>query len=58
MKPPTSYPSREQMAYLKEAPNSSIRVTDEGTVGSLDISSGNKAILVTTSQNEIKILDG
>jgi len=46
------------MACLKESPNGSIRVTDEGTIDSLDISSGNKAILVTTSQNEIKILDG
>jgi len=59
LKPPANYPQREHISEFKEALNGTLRVaTNGGTLDTLDVSTAKSgAILVTTSTNEIKILD-
>ena len=58
LKPPANYPQRENIGQFAEAVNGTLRIQENGTVDSLDVStaaSGN--VMVTTSGNEVKILD-
>lgn len=59
LKPPSSYPQRENISEFREALNGTLRIaTDGATVDTLDISTApSGAILTTTSNNEIKLLD-
>lgn len=59
LKPPANYPQRENIADFREALNGTLRVAGDGSVDTLDVSTAaSGAILVTTNNNEIKILDG
>ena len=59
LKAPSGYPQRENISQFREALNGTLRITTDGTVDTLDVSTApSGAILVTTSQNEIKLLDG
>lgn len=59
LKPPANYPQRENVGGFREAQNGALAVcADGGTVDTLDVSTApSGAILVTTSTNQIKILD-
>ena len=60
LKPPSSYPQRENVSQFKKALNGTLRVAVDGaTLDTLDVSSAESgAILATTSANEVKLLDG
>lgn len=58
LKPPASYPQRENISQFTEALNGTLRITQTGYIDTLDISTAKSgSILVTTSANEVKILD-
>lgn len=59
MKPPASYPTRENISEFKEVLNGTLRVcSGSATVDSFDVSdAASGEILITTSDKQIKILD-
>jgi len=58
LKPPANYPQRENISQFSEALNGTLRITSQGAIDTLDVSTApSGAMLVTTSNNEVKILD-